>query len=307
MLRQVPHLGLGHPGLGEHGDDPELPGRLPAGAVVALVVLVRPVDDAGVALLLGELRQVRVQGALAEVAAVRGVAGVVGVVELPRVHDQVLDPERLGELSRQVELRGQVGLVVRGDGEDPVLRERPRRDRERQRGVDPAGERHERAPARGEDSSSSSSLLANAVATGFICTSSLARVSFGEPADRLLRRSCPGGRRDRRPSRSPRLSMTRVSRFTSVIPSASKVGKVQGLSRTRASRRSATRKGDGAVRRPLAGRRCPGCSGRRPARRGPWSSAWWSRKAHDWGVQPRAPGISSHPCGRSRSGLPVSG
>src|SRR5918997_6141945 len=98
MLRQLPHLGLGHPGFREYGDDTELSGGLPARTIVTLVVLVRPVDDAGVTFLLRELRQVRVERALAEVAAIRGVARVVRIVELAGVHYQVLHPEGFGEL-----------------------------------------------------------------------------------------------------------------------------------------------------------------------------------------------------------------
>ena len=37
------------------------------------------------------------------------------------------------------------------------------------------------------------------------------------------------------------------------------------------------------------------------------SSAAWSRKPHDCGVQPRAPGIASHPSGTALLGWPVRG
>src|ERR687897_3363021 len=140
MLRQLPHLRLGHPCLREYGYNPELSSGLPARTVVALVIFVRPVNDAGVTFLLSEFRQVRVERALAEVAAVRWVAGVVRVVELAGVYDEVLHPEGFGELPRQIQLRWKISLVVRRDGEYPVFRWRPRCDGEGERGIDPAGE-----------------------------------------------------------------------------------------------------------------------------------------------------------------------
>jgi hypothetical protein len=101
--------------------------------MVPLVVLVGAVDHAVVPALGGNLRQVGVERVLAEVAAVSGVAGVVGVVELPRVHDEVLDAERADEPDRSFQLGRQIGLVVRGHRQDRIPGKHTRDSRQGER------------------------------------------------------------------------------------------------------------------------------------------------------------------------------
>ena len=100
----------------ERAHDAEFLQRAAAGAVVAIVIEVRAVDDSGEAALFRECDHMREQCVLAEVAAIRRICGDARDGERIERHDDVFDAPRSAE-------RG--GLV------DVALRHERRRCRER--------------------------------------------------------------------------------------------------------------------------------------------------------------------------------
>ena len=117
--RQLADLVLPEIHFVERAADAELARRLPARAIVAAIVGVVAVDDDRVPGR-GDLREVRVQLVLAEIAAVGRIRPVFLSIDFVRLDDFVPQGEPLGDVDREAAMTVGIARAVGGDGDGAV-------------------------------------------------------------------------------------------------------------------------------------------------------------------------------------------
>ncbi len=211
---------LGKPGVHEGISDSHLASGAQPRPVVPGVVGVGPAYHRAKAALPGDAPYLRVEGALAVVAAIDGVPGEIGVVKLVGLELHELDADRSGEPPGLLALPGG---KARGDpdgGKDVLVAEGLRRQRQEERAVNSPGKRDDHPSKGGHYLADVPDLFPELVTEGLVPSAFLRTPClifhgtpprFSRPPGRSsdIHRSAP--RHDGRPSRSTISPTSRTS------------------------------------------------------------------------------------------------